>query len=180
MRTKKARRRARAAKRCQLARQKPPARFSAEAPRKAAARFPRQRNAPHPSHTRPSQSLSTRHLSTDFSYFDSALRSIHGRCGRFADLIGKFGTQDSRSHPARRPASQPASAARTGKRPQKEAAKAHFPRANESPGKPAPPPWRTSPASRPEAGRETSRNGPKCTLPRQRPRLSAAPPALRG
>ena len=30
-------------------------------------------------------------LSTDFSCFDSALRSIHGRCGRFADLLGKSG-----------------------------------------------------------------------------------------
>ena len=30
-------------------------------------------------------------LSTDFSCFDSALRSIHGRCGRFADLLGKPG-----------------------------------------------------------------------------------------
>ena len=157
--------------------------------------FPRQRNAPHPSHTRPtpgphpthirpSQSLSKRHLSTDFSYFDSALRSIHGRCGRFADLIGKFGTQDSRSHPARRPASQPASAARTGKRPQKEAAKAHFPPRERKPRQTRAAALAHIPASRPEAGRETSRDGPrygpKCALPRQRPRLSAAPPALRG
>ena len=27
-------------------------------------------------------------LSTDFSCFDSTLRSIHGRCGRFAELVG--------------------------------------------------------------------------------------------
>ena len=30
-------------------------------------------------------------LSTDFSCFDSALRSIYGRCGQFADLLGKSG-----------------------------------------------------------------------------------------
>ena len=30
-------------------------------------------------------------LSTDFSCFDSALRSIYGRCGRFACLLGRRG-----------------------------------------------------------------------------------------
>ena len=32
-------------------------------------------------------------LSTDFSCFDSALRSIYGRCGRFAYLMSNFGAE---------------------------------------------------------------------------------------